>query len=170
MAKLGGLQFKFKYRKGIDNTAADSLSRVGHLFTVTATSTCQPSWIQEVCNSYRTDAKARGLLQALTICSPDTHGHELDRGMIKYKGRLWIGNNAALQTKLISELHTAAVGGHSGIRPTYLRLKNLFFWPGMKLQVEEFVKQCSVCQQAKHEHADRAHYNPCRYLFEPGAK
>ena len=29
MAKLGGLQFKFKYRKGIDNTAADSLSRVG---------------------------------------------------------------------------------------------------------------------------------------------
>lgn len=106
-----------------------------------------------MCNSYRTDAKATELLQALTICSLDTHGHGLDRGMIKYKGRLWIGNNAALQTKLISELHTAAVGGHSGIRPTYLRLKNLFFWPGMKLQVEEFVKQCSVCQQAKHEHA-----------------
>ena len=73
--------------------------------------------------------------------------------MIKYKGRLWIGANAALQTKLISELHSAAVGGHSGIRPTYLRLKNLFYWPGMKLQVEEFVKQCAVCQHAKHEHA-----------------
>lgn len=156
MAKLGGLQFKFKYRRGAENTAADSLSRVGHLLTITATSTCQPSWIQEVRNSYVTDAKATELLQALAVHSLDDQGHELDRGLIKYKGCLWIGNNAALQTKLITELHVAAIGGHSGIRPTYLRLKNLFYWPGMKLQVEEFVKQCQTCQQAKHEHAHPA--------------
>lgn len=156
MAKLGGLQFQFKYRRGIDNNAADSLSRIGHLFLVTSTSTCQPSWIQEVRNSYQTDAKATELLQALAVRSPDDQGHELDRGMIKFKGRLWIGDNAALQTKLISELHAAAVGGHSGIRPTYLRLKNLFYWPGMKIQVEEFVKQCRVCQHVKHEHVHPA--------------
>lgn len=146
MAKLGGLQFKFKYRRGAENTAADSLSRVGHLLPITTTSTCQPSWIQEVRNSYATNAKTTELLQALAVHSPDDQGHELDRGMIKYKGRLWIGNNAALQTKLITKLHATTVGGHSGIRPTYLRLKNLFYWPGMKLQVEEFVKQCQTCQ------------------------
>jgi hypothetical protein len=32
MAKLAGLQFKLLYKKGTENTAADSLSRVGHNF------------------------------------------------------------------------------------------------------------------------------------------
>jgi hypothetical protein len=28
----------------------------------------------------------------------------------------------------------------------------LFHWKGLKLDVEQFVKQCSICQQAKHSH------------------
>jgi hypothetical protein len=39
MAKLVVLQFQFKYKIGIENTAADSLSRVGHLME---TSVCRP--------------------------------------------------------------------------------------------------------------------------------
>lgn len=34
MTKLVGLQFSIQYRKGVENTAADALSRVGHLFSV----------------------------------------------------------------------------------------------------------------------------------------
>lgn len=34
MSKMVGLQFQFKYRHGTDNTAADSLSPVGHLYTI----------------------------------------------------------------------------------------------------------------------------------------
>ena len=43
------------------------------------------------------------------------------------------------------------MGGHSGILPTYFRVKQLFSWQGMKTDVENFVKQCAICQQAKHE-------------------
>lgn len=32
---------------------------------------------------------------------------------------------------------------------TYQRLKKLFYWKGMKASVEDFVKQCSICHQAK---------------------
>lgn len=35
--------------------------------------------------------------------------------------------------------------------PTYFRVKQLFHWQGMKEDIENFVKQCAVCQQAKHE-------------------
>jgi hypothetical protein len=52
---------------------------------------------------------------------------------------------------LISALHDSALGGHSGIQSTYQRLKKLFWWKGLKGDVENFVKQCSVCRQAKHE-------------------
>lgn len=52
MARLMGLQFRIVYKKGADNQAADALSRVRHLLTIQACSTVQPSWLQEVINSY----------------------------------------------------------------------------------------------------------------------
>ena len=35
---------------------------------------------------------------------------------------------------------------------TYQRVKKLFAWRGLKPAVEDFVRQCPICQQAKHEH------------------
>ena len=34
---------------------------------------------------------------------------------------------------------------------TYWRAFNLFHWVGLKKQVADWVRQCQVCQQAKHE-------------------
>jgi hypothetical protein len=51
---------------------------------------------------------------------------------------------------LIAALHTSAIGGHSGVKATYERLKHLFSWKGLRQDVESFVKQCEICQKAKH--------------------
>jgi hypothetical protein len=87
------------------------------------------------------------------VQSPDEHGYALHNGIIRFHGRVWIGSNSALQTKLISAFHSSAVGGHSGIHVTYQRLKRLFAWTGLKMQVTEFVKQCDTCQHAKHSNS-----------------
>jgi hypothetical protein len=149
MAKLVGLQFEIKYRKGSENGAADSLSRVGHLLDIQTISSSKPEWLQEVLNSYANDAHALGLLQGLAIKSPNDQGYILEQGLIKFQGRLFIGENLALQTKLIASLHDSAVGGHSGIQASYQQINQLYYWPGMKLTVENYVKQCVVCQMAK---------------------
>lgn len=86
----------------------------------------------------------------MSVTSPDEKGFALDHGLIKYKGKIWIGSNTTLQTKLISALHDSAIGGHSGIQATYHRVKKLFFWSGLKMAIENFIKQCLACQQAKH--------------------
>jgi hypothetical protein len=83
MAKMVGLQFHIKYKKGIENGAADSLSRVAHLMAASAISYCRPEWAQEVINSYATDSKAQELLTQLAIVSPDKKGHQLHEGLIK---------------------------------------------------------------------------------------
>jgi hypothetical protein len=62
-----------------------------------------------------------------------------------------VGNNIAIRTKLIDAFHSTALGGHSEMQVTYLRIKKLFQWSGLKGDVANFVKQCAVYQQSKHE-------------------
>jgi hypothetical protein len=136
--------------------AADALSRVAMHMSLNALSAVLPVWIKEVVNSYHGDASATALLQELAITSPNASGYSLSDGVIKFENRIWIGPNTALQTKLISSFHTSALEGHSGIQATYQRLKKFFYWQGMKKDVDSYVKQCLVCQKAKHE--------LCKYL------
>jgi hypothetical protein len=156
MSKLMGLQFEIRYKKGSDNAAADSLSRVGHLLECQALSICQPDWLLSVLRTYDLDNTAQQLLAQLAIQSPDNRGYSLDSGLIKYKGRIFIGANMALQTQLIDALHNSHVGGHSGVQATYQHLRKLYYWEGMKSDVENYVRQCQVCQQAKPLHTKPA--------------
>lgn len=161
MTKLIGLQYHFQYKKGVENKVADALPRVKHIPECQAIFGAHPLWIQEVLNSYAVDTQAQQLLTELAITGSNTQGFELVHSLIRKKGKIWVGANSALQTKLIIAFHNSAIGGHSGGQATYQRLKKLFMWAGLKQQVEEFVQQCAVCQQAKHEH--------CKYpgLLQP---
>lgn len=149
MTKLIGLQYKFQYKKGVENKSADALSRVGQFFEI---SVVQPVWVQEILNSYAVDSSAQQLLCKLAVSSPNAKGFSLSNGLIKKAGKIWVGANSALQTKLIAAFHAFAIGGHSGVLVTYQRVKKRFAWVGLKKVVEEFVQQCLICQQAKHEH------------------
>jgi len=60
-----------------------------------------------------------------------------------------------MQLKVLSALHASPVGGHSGALATYIKVKHLFFWHGMKNDIWAFVQSCSVCLQSK---PDRARY------------
>jgi hypothetical protein len=70
---------------------------------------------------------------------------------IRFKDKIWVGTNSALQTKLIASFHSSSLGVHMGIQTTYQRLKEMFHWIGMKEQVDSYVKQCAMCQKGKHE-------------------
>jgi hypothetical protein len=97
----------------------------------------------------------------LAVTQSNTQGYSLVDGLIRFKGKIWIGKNSALQTKLIHSFHGSTLGGHSDIQATHHRLNKVFYWQGMQQDVESFVKQCVICQQAKHE--------LCKYpgLFQP---
>jgi hypothetical protein len=151
MAKMMGLQFQIVYKKGVENAVADALSRVSYLMALSQVSEVQPLWVQEVLNSYETDMEAQELKTQLLIQSPNEQGYSLHQGIIRRNGVIWIGDNSALRTKLITALHDSAVGGHSGVHATYHRVKKMFWWKGLKNDVTLFVAQCQVCQQAKSE-------------------
>jgi hypothetical protein len=138
MTRLMALQFKILYKKGKENIAVDALSRVGHMMALQAVSSVQPTWIQEVLNSYTTDNQAQQLLQKLAILVQIRMDPAFTRGLFGTKARYGL---AAIQhCKLKSLLPIILVHwGHSGIAITYARLKKHFTWKGMKVDVENFV-------------------------------
>lgn len=150
--KLVGLQYKIIYRKGVDNSAADALSRMLAL-SCSAVSVAQQKCLTEVAASYESDAHAQQLIAKLVI-DPSAVPHFFRDGLLRYNQRVWIGHNPELQTRIIAALHDSAIGGHSGIPVTYRRIKQLFAWTGLKSAVQEFVRSCLTCQQAK---PDRSH-------------
>jgi hypothetical protein len=126
MVKLAGLQFKFQYKRGPENKVADALSRVSHTFAIQSASVVVPVWIQEIMNSYELDQSAQQLLQELVVVSPNAQGYSLSQGLIKYKKKVWVGNNSALQTKIINAFHAFAIGVIQGYKLHFKKLVGYF--------------------------------------------
>ena len=109
----------------------------------------QPQWLSEVAASYETDSHAQQLIDKLVVDPATVQHFSFRDGLLRYKQRVWIGNNPELQTRIIAALHDSVVGGHSGIPVTYRRIKQLFAWTGLKSAVQEFAHACVTYQRAK---------------------
>jgi hypothetical protein len=154
MPKLLDLNFTIQYKKGCHNSAVDALSRYPEpLFEpVLAISTCTPLRIEKLKEGYEEYPEAQQLIQELSITGKNDRGFSFTDGIIRLKGRVWVGNNSLVQNHILQALHSSGIGGHSGIQATYNRVKALFAWPKLKDTVIAYVQTCEICQQAKIEH------------------
>ena len=54
----------------------------------------------------------------------------------------------ALRQTILEQLHNNA--GHLGIRKTFEKVKERFFWPGYEQDVKDAVQRCDRCQRRNH--------------------
>ena len=94
---------------------------------------------------YADDPIAQELLTSLAVDQTNSKGYSLDNGVIRFKGRVWLGTNRLAQEHVMQALHSSAVGGHLGGLATYQRIKSLFGWPGMRESINQFVQACTTC-------------------------
>ena len=156
--KLIGLQYSIQYNAGQLNRAADALSRRDHPDEVSAMalSVCKPVWLEAISSSYHEDLSAKTLMTQLAVDPTSEPDYQLQGGILRFKGRVWVGSHEETQLQIIRALHASAAGGHSGFHATYNRVKRLFAWKGSKQQLKTFVQQCLVCQRAKTERSSPA--------------
>lgn len=60
-----------------------------------------------------------------------------------------VPNDPTIRSALITEHHSPVFAGHVGAERTYQALRRLFWWSGMKADVEHHVRHCHMCQTNK---------------------
>jgi Integrase zinc binding domain len=49
--------------------------------------------------------------------------------------------------QLLKQLHDHPLAGHQGQDNTYQKTSEYYYWPGMKNDVQEYVRTCKICQK-----------------------
>ena len=50
------------------------------------------------------------------------------------------------RSEILSLAHENHMSGHLGIKNTYYRILNHFYWPGLKTDVSNYCRSCHTCQ------------------------
>lgn len=137
--KILGLDYKIVYNKGTENSAADELSRLPSAIhhqpqDLYALFVSHPIWLKLLTKTYTQHPTTAKLLSSLALTSPQGH-FSLDKGVIKYKSRIWVVSSTSLQQQIITALQSSAMSGQSGFLVTYVKIKKNFAWPGLKSMV-----------------------------------
>jgi hypothetical protein len=105
--------------------------------------------MEEVIESYQTDEACIKLLQELAINKDNNPSYSLQPSIIRYKGKIYIGNSTDPRTKLFHAFHSSVYGGHSGHMVTLHRIQQLFYWPAPKKLIATLVAECPTFQISK---------------------
>ena len=170
--------FVVEYKKGVDNTVADFLSR-------NAIAALQVS-VDEMLRLQSTDEAVQEIVAYLSTGQLPSreadrrrvHLHAqscfLEDGILYYKFRsagqperplLWAP--ALIQNQILDAAHCSRFAGHGGRFRTHERVLQRYWWPGLSAAVDQFVTNCPVCQKNKHPYAYKSRHSPLLALEVP---
>ncbi|KAJ9535649.1 LOW QUALITY PROTEIN: hypothetical protein OSB04_un001198 [Centaurea solstitialis] len=80
------------------------------------------------------------------------------RGLKVFMGRVWVPKCRGNRETILHDAHRSKMSVHPGCTKMYHDLKQLYWWPGMKVDIAAYVEKCPICAQVKIEH-QRAYGN-----------
>lgn len=86
----------------MENKAADALSRKQIHEEVFVVSSSKPRWLEIIVEGYHQDNPTKQLLTELSLIGTNDKGFSLVEGLIKYKGKIWLGNNTEAHQALFA--------------------------------------------------------------------
>lgn len=150
MAKLMGFDFEIQYKEGVENRAADALSRnaAAELLPLLLDNG-QDGLLDTIKVSWARDTQIQLLINDLQQ-NPSSHPKfTWHNSKLRRKGKLVIGDDLELKRIILQWLHNSSFGGHSGRDVIAARVKSLFFGKGLNKDIQQYVRECDVCQQSK---------------------
>ncbi|KAG8496754.1 hypothetical protein CXB51_007828 [Gossypium anomalum] len=111
----------------------------------------RPTWVEQIKRQQLMDESLGSRFQQVET------GENLDfglnsEGVLCFRGRMCIPKDSDLRMMILKEAHGGPCAMHPGGSKLYRDLRELYWWPGLKREVTEFVRKCLTCQQVKAEH------------------
>lgn len=165
MELLKDYELIIDYHSAKANVVADALSRKS-LFSLRAINArltlsedgsvlaelkARPTFLQEIFEAQKSDSK---LLSKKTLCELDVESDFRigSDGYLRFQDRICVPKDTELIQKILDEAHSGCLSVHPRSMKMYNDLKKMYWWPGMKKDISEFVSKCLVCKQVKVEH------------------
>ncbi|GJU71437.1 putative reverse transcriptase domain-containing protein [Tanacetum coccineum] len=92
----------------------------------------------------------------------ESHFEKRDDNGIYFFDRIWIPLVGGIRKLIMDEAHTSRYSVHPGTDKMYYNLRDLYWWPGMKRDIAEYVSKCLTCSKIKAEH-----HKPSGLLHQP---
>lgn len=173
LLELQNFTFKISHIAGALNTAADYLSRIDindydelNLLSRQSVEPIERSPIY-VSTRARTRAQTAAESEAQTaerllsdITNEDAENEDSDKSDGEIEDTNATRKNIkdqALQLEIIEQFHNHQLGGHLGIRKTFLRINAHYFWKNLHKMVKNYVRACEVCQKSKFHNFKKVH-------------
>ncbi|XP_017625056.1 uncharacterized protein LOC108468698 [Gossypium arboreum] len=90
----------------------------------------------------------RSLLAELQVESGATTDFRINNdGVLCFCGWICMPNDKDLRLSILREAHSSPYAMHPGGNKMSQDLRELYWWPGLKREVTDFVARCLTCQQ-----------------------
>ena len=66
--------------------------------------------------------------------------------------RIIIPNDIEIKKQILKEFHSVPYSAHPEVQRTLSRIRRVFYWKGMTVDIREFVESCPICQIEKSDH------------------
>nr|GEW06099.1 putative reverse transcriptase domain-containing protein [Tanacetum cinerariifolium] len=151
---LSDYECEIKYHLGKANVVVDALSkketlkpRLVRAMSMTAHSGLKTK-ILDAQSKASKDLKA----PAEWLRGLDAQFERKDDSGIYFIDRTWILSVGSIRKLIMDEAHTSRYSVHSFADKMYYDLRDLYWWPGMKKNIVEYVRKCLTCSKIKAEH------------------
>jgi hypothetical protein len=165
---LATFKFKIHYRKGSENARADAISRredymkgeqkpgvqvmvrnsngtlqINRIATTSGISNEQI--IERIKEALPTDTFAKTV-----IASRDEHPNfDLEDGLLYFEGLVYVP--VRVRDLVMQRNHDGPLIGHPGVTKMLHLMHLTYFFPKMRIAVEDYVRKCAICRRSKHD-------------------
>ncbi|XP_019059089.1 PREDICTED: uncharacterized protein LOC104822532 [Tarenaya hassleriana] len=153
--------YVIRYKQGKENIVADALSR---RYVLLSTLDAKMLVFEHIKELYANDHDFKDVYESCAMtASGKFFRHE---GYLFRENKLCVPN-CSMRELLVREAHGGGLMGHFGITKTLSVLKEHFFWPHMKRDVEKICSGCITCKKAKSRLQPHGMYTPLPIPSEP---